>query len=140
MWTGQEIPHGKLVLRCTGISPAVHPLLYFINKNSLVYFFFHPIRAFPGECEPLWVSPSFPAFRCRDLLGASLPHACSEDAPHTKGQDREGEPGPGVLHILGSTRWHNPAEARPDEGKQLNKETEICDCVKNVMALCPLLY
>lgn len=83
----------------------------------------------------MWVSPSFPAFRCRDL-----PHACSEDAPRTEGQDREGEPGPEVLHISGSTRWYNPAEARPDEGKQHNKETEICDCVKNMMALCPLLY
>lgn len=72
--------------------------------------------------------------RSRDSLRISLSSICSEDAPHCKGQDREGEPSP-----RGAVGWHNAAAARPDEGKQFNGETEICGCVKNVMVLCPLL-
>ena len=136
---GRRSSHSRLVLRYTGTSPAVHPLLYFINKNSVVYFFplYDPLQGSVNHCgshhffqlpdaEILWKSAFLrPAAR--------MPHAL-------RGRTGKVSLVLGCSTYQGAMGWYNPAAARPDEGKQLNEETEICDCVRNMMVLCLLLH
>lgn len=136
---GRRSPHSKLVLRCTGISPAVHPLLYFLNKNSVVYFF--PLyEPFQGNVNR-WGSHHCFQLSDAEILWESAFLTPAARMPHAL-RDRPGKVSPilGCSTYRGAMGWYNPAVARPGKGKQLNKETEICYCVKNMMVLCPLLH